>query len=365
MGCVPVDLCDEERAAWEGAISVEQLPDGTCSAWRLPHNLARTHFAPLPGQLGLLDVAMAHSGVRLVFRSCATRIKLVANARSAHMECVYDLRCDGYLIGSVRQSAAAPISGGKPWHDIEKFLDGDPGAKLLAYMEAVEQAKAQPAPAPHEVCFDIEGSLPVQAEPRTFELWRTPAYSSLVSMAFCVCECVRVCYNLSPSFYSLLPSHHTTALGSKGVRSSNKLGAATFDVFTRAVPHSSSVCVHSLELDGVPPTVDHGPLPLIQDRRPRWLTHGSSITHCSEAHSPSRTWPATAARLADVRMISLGFGGQCHLDQAVSSAARRCRDVSRITSASSSIELLTHADQLGCANDPRPTSRCDIIEARN
>eukprot|EP01047_Picozoa_sp_COSAG01_P080817 COSAG01_NODE_15862_length_1291_cov_1.650168_2_plen_265_part_00 len=207
MGCVPGDLCDEERVAWEGAISVEQLPGGTFSAWRLPHDLARTHFAPLPGQLGLLDVAMAHSGVRLVFRSCATRIKLVANARSAHMECVYDLRCDGHLIGSVRQPAAAPISGGKPWHDIEKFLDGDPGAKLLAYMEAVEQAKAQPAPAPHEVCFDIEGSLPVQAEPRTFELWRTPAHSSFVLVVLCVC------YNLSPSLYLLLPSHHATALG--------------------------------------------------------------------------------------------------------------------------------------------------------
>lgn len=59
------------------------------------------------------------------------------------------------------------------------------------------------------------------------------------------------------------------------------------------------------------------------DRRPRWVTYGSSITHCAEAHSPSRTWPATAARLADVRLLSLGVGGQCHMDQCV---ARLIRD---------------------------------------
>ena len=83
------------------------------------------------------------------------------------------------------------------------------------------------------------------------------------------------------------------------------------------LPHAATVLVHSLETAG-PCTVER-----TVDRRPRWITHGSSITHCSEAHSPSRTWPATAAQLADLHLVSLGFGGQCHLDQAV---ARMIRD---------------------------------------
>jgi hypothetical protein len=59
------------------------------------------------------------------------------------------------------------------------------------------------------------------------------------------------------------------------------------------------------------------------DTRPRWVHHGSSISHCMEAYSGSRTWPATAARLADVNMINLGLAGQCHLDQFT---ARTIRD---------------------------------------
>jgi hypothetical protein len=50
------------------------------------------------------------------------------------------------------------------------------------------------------------------------------------------------------------------------------------------------------------------------EERPRWITYGSSITQCAAAHSPARTWPATAAREAGVHLTCLGFGGQCHLD---------------------------------------------------
>ena len=58
------------------------------------------------------------------------------------------------------------------------------------------------------------------------------------------------------------------------------------------------------------------------DSRPRWTTYGSSITHCGEAHSPCRTWPATCARIADVNLYCLGFGGNCNLDPLVSRAIR-------------------------------------------
>ncbi len=57
--------------------------------------------------------------------------------------------------------------------------------------------------------------------------------------------------------------------------------------------------------------------------RPRWLHYGSSISHCTEAKSPTATWPAVAARLGGTNLQSLGFGGQCHLDQFV---ARTIRD---------------------------------------
>jgi hypothetical protein len=61
----------------------------------------------------------------------------------------------------------------------------------------------------------------------------------------------------------------------------------------------------------------------VPHHRPRWIHHGSSISHCTEAHSPTRTWPVVAARLADVEIVNLGLGGNCHLDQFV---ARTMRD---------------------------------------
>jgi len=56
----------------------------------------------------------------------------------------------------------------------------------------------------------------------------------------------------------------------------------------------------------------------------RWVHYGSSISQCGEADGPTETWPAIAARLVGVEMVSLGFGGQCHLDQCV---ARTIRDL--------------------------------------
>lgn len=58
------------------------------------------------------------------------------------------------------------------------------------------------------------------------------------------------------------------------------------------------------------------------DDRKRWVTYGSSITHCGAAHSPAQTWPGTAARLCDLHLTSLGFGGQCHIDGMVGKMIR-------------------------------------------
>jgi lysophospholipase L1-like esterase len=59
------------------------------------------------------------------------------------------------------------------------------------------------------------------------------------------------------------------------------------------------------------------------DTRKRWMTYGSSISHCGEAASPSFTWPGVVARGANVNLTCLGYGGQCHLDAMV---ARFMRD---------------------------------------
>lgn len=84
------------------------------------------------------------------------------------------------------------------------------------------------------------------------------------------------------------------------------------------LPNTSPVEVRALHVDdgcsvSAPPA----------DPRPRWVHHGSSISHCMEAASGSRTWPAVAARLADVHLTNLGLAGQCHLDQFT---ARTIRD---------------------------------------
>jgi hypothetical protein len=60
------------------------------------------------------------------------------------------------------------------------------------------------------------------------------------------------------------------------------------------------------------------------NKRPRWVTYGSSITHCRVAESPTQTWPAVVARTRELNLTCLGFGGQCHLDMMV---ARMIRDL--------------------------------------
>lgn len=74
------------------------------------------------------------------------------------------------------------------------------------------------------------------------------------------------------------------------------------------LPQVAPVKVKALQLD------DGARAELVPDLRPRWITYGSSITHCGEAHSPSRTWPACVARAAGLDLTCLGFGGQCHID---------------------------------------------------
>lgn len=61
----------------------------------------------------------------------------------------------------------------------------------------------------------------------------------------------------------------------------------------------------------------------IGDRgRKVWLHHGSSISHGSDAASPTTTWPALAAARGGVELINLGFGGSALLDPFVARVIR-------------------------------------------
>lgn len=54
--------------------------------------------------------------------------------------------------------------------------------------------------------------------------------------------------------------------------------------------------------------------PITDDSRKLWLHHGSSISHGSNADSPTSTWPALAASIGDVELVNLGFSGSALLD---------------------------------------------------
>ncbi|AZM57299.1 lipase [Streptomyces sp. WAC 01529] len=56
-----------------------------------------------------------------------------------------------------------------------------------------------------------------------------------------------------------------------------------------------------------------------------WLHHGSSISHGSNAVSPSTIWPALAASAGDVELINLGFSGSALVDPFTARAMRDTR----------------------------------------
>ncbi|RJL35678.1 GDSL-type esterase/lipase family protein [Bailinhaonella thermotolerans] len=82
------------------------------------------------------------------------------------------------------------------------------------------------------------------------------------------------------------------------------------------LPHDETTRLLALRTDApVEPLPDEG--------RRLWVHHGSSISHGSDAASPSTTWPARAALLGGVDLTNLGLGGSALLDPFV---ARTIRD---------------------------------------
>ena len=82
------------------------------------------------------------------------------------------------------------------------------------------------------------------------------------------------------------------------------------------LPHNELAALVELRADAPVAPVPAGD-------RPVWLHHGSSISHGSNALTPTGTWPALAARAAGVDLVNLGFGGSALLDP---QTARTMRD---------------------------------------
>ncbi|MER5973901.1 GDSL-type esterase/lipase family protein [Streptomyces sp. NPDC002055] len=81
------------------------------------------------------------------------------------------------------------------------------------------------------------------------------------------------------------------------------------------LPHNEITELVALRTDApVEAVPDHG--------RSVWLHHGSSISHGSDAASPTTTWPALAASLGGVELINLGLGGNALLDPFTARALR-------------------------------------------
>lgn len=81
------------------------------------------------------------------------------------------------------------------------------------------------------------------------------------------------------------------------------------------LPYNETTELVALRTDAsVEPAPDRG--------RKVWLHHGSSISHGSDAASPTTTWPALAASLGGVELVNLGLGGSALLDPFTARAMR-------------------------------------------
>ncbi|NHI04882.1 lipase [Streptomyces sp. KO7888] len=81
------------------------------------------------------------------------------------------------------------------------------------------------------------------------------------------------------------------------------------------LPHNETTELVALRTNApVEPVPDSG--------RRVWLHHGSSISHGSDAASPTTTWPALAASLGGVELVNLGLGGGALLDPFTARAMR-------------------------------------------
>lgn len=82
------------------------------------------------------------------------------------------------------------------------------------------------------------------------------------------------------------------------------------------LPHNEAVEIRGLYADA--------PVAAAEPTGLRWVHHGSSISHGSNAVAPTAIWPVVTASELGADLTNLGFGGSCLIDQFV---ARTIRDL--------------------------------------
>ena len=110
-------------------------------------------------------------------------------------------------------------------------------------------------------------------------------------------------------FFGSIPLENRTDFAFEGLPTGKKL-------LTLWLPSQRSFGLKFLSID------DGASVEPFQDDRPKWITYGSSITHCYYSQSSSWSWPAIVSREAGLNLTSLGFSGQCQIDTMVALTIR-------------------------------------------
>ncbi|MBP2412993.1 lysophospholipase L1-like esterase [Arthrobacter stackebrandtii] len=109
--------------------------------------------------------------------------------------------------------------------------------------------------------------------------------------------------------------HRLPAAGSH--RHEVELGGLEPDTLVELwLPHFGDFTLQEAMLDGENVTAAWG-------AGRRWITYGSSITHCQQADGPTQTWPALVAARNGWQLSNLGFAGECQLDPTVAETIAR------------------------------------------
>ncbi|UEJ81329.1 GDSL-type esterase/lipase family protein [Brachybacterium halotolerans subsp. kimchii] len=90
------------------------------------------------------------------------------------------------------------------------------------------------------------------------------------------------------------------------------------------LPYRENIVLESLRAEADSPPAGGG-RPLVRPvapSGPRWVHHGSSISHGSNAATPLGTWPVRAARAVGADLRNLGFGGSALVDAPVAQVIR-------------------------------------------
>jgi hypothetical protein len=107
-------------------------------------------------------------------------------------------------------------------------------------------------------------------------------------------------------------------------RRPGRIGTVRFDELGAASKEIEVWLPHHTRVDLVALRANAAILPSAAAGRsePRWVHHGSSISHCHAAERPTEIWPAIAARRAGVEVVNLGLGGHAQLDPFTARAIR-------------------------------------------